>query len=65
MCRGWEPEELIGSWTLIEPDWELIGGKPGATWLGFAALFKFFEIEGRFSECAVEVPEWVVTYLVE
>jgi hypothetical protein len=46
--REWEPEELIASWTLIEPDWELIGGKPGVTRLGFAALLKFFEIEGRF-----------------
>jgi hypothetical protein len=25
MRREWEPEELIASWTLIEPDRELIG----------------------------------------
>ena len=49
MRREWEPEELIASWTLIEPDWELIGSKPGATRLGFAALLKFFEIEGRLA----------------
>ncbi len=65
MRREWEPEELIASWTLIEPDWELIGGKPGATRLGFAALLKFFEIDGRFPEYAAEVPEQAVTYLAE
>jgi hypothetical protein len=65
MRREWEPEGLIAAWTLIEPDWELIGSKPGATRLGFAALLKFFEIEGRFPEYGAEVPEQAVTYLAE
>jgi hypothetical protein len=50
---------------LIKPDWELIGGKPGATRLGFAVLLKFFEIDGRFPEYAAEVPEQAVAYLAE
>jgi hypothetical protein len=54
MRREWEPEDLIASWTLIDPDWELIGSKPGATRLWFAALLKFFEIDGRFPEYAAE-----------
>jgi hypothetical protein len=41
MRREWGPEDLIVFWTLIEPDWELIGSKPGATRLGFAALLNF------------------------
>jgi hypothetical protein len=65
MRREWEPEDLIASWTLIEPDWELIGSKPGSTRLGFAVLLKFFEIDGRFPEYAAEVPEQAVAYLAE
>jgi Tn3 transposase DDE domain/Domain of unknown function (DUF4158) len=65
MRREWKPEDLIASWTLIEPDWELIGSKPGATRLGFAALLKFFEIDGRFPEYGAEVPDQAVTYLAE
>jgi len=33
--------------------------------LRFAALLKFFEIDGRFPEYAAEVPEQAVTYLAE
>jgi len=65
MRREWELEDLIACWTLIDPDWELIGSKPGATRLGFAALLKFFEIDGRFPEYAAEVPEQAVAYLAE
>ncbi|MGH3778983.1 MAG: Tn3 family transposase [Pseudonocardiaceae bacterium] len=65
MRREWEPEDLVASWTLIEPDWELIGSKPGATRLGFAALLKFFEIDGRFPEYAAEIPEQAVAYVAE
>lgn len=54
MRREWEPEDLIASWTLIKPDWDMIGSKPGATRLGFAALLKFFEIDGRFPEYGAE-----------
>jgi hypothetical protein len=33
--RGeWEPDELIGAWTLVEGDWELAVNKTGATRLG-------------------------------
>jgi hypothetical protein len=65
MRREWEPEDLIASWALIAPDWELVGSKPGATRLGFTALVKFFEIAGRFPEYGAEVPEQAVTYLAE
>ncbi|MBJ7321686.1 MAG: hypothetical protein JHC70_05005 [Rhodococcus sp.] len=55
MRREWEPEDLIASWTLVEPDWALVANKSGATRIGFIALLKFFEIEGRFPQYAGEV----------
>lgn len=48
MRAEWEPEELIGAWTLAGSDWELITNKASVTRLGFAVLLKFYEIEGRF-----------------
>ena len=48
MQAEWEPDELIGTWTLAESDWDLIANKAGATRLGFAVMLKFYEIEGRF-----------------
>jgi hypothetical protein len=53
----WEIDELIGSWTLIGADWQLVGNKTGATRLGFALILKFYEIEGRFPACPEEVPQ--------
>jgi hypothetical protein len=44
----WEPDELIDTWTLTGTDWDLIASKAAATRLGFAAMLKFYEIEGRF-----------------
>ncbi|MFI6602846.1 hypothetical protein ACIBHX_41905 [Nonomuraea sp. NPDC050536] len=40
MRAEWEPDELIGSWTLVEGDWKLIKNKSGATRLGFALMAK-------------------------
>ena len=48
MKAEWEPDELIETWTLTGDDWDLVGNKSGATRLGFAAMLKFYEIEGRF-----------------
>jgi hypothetical protein len=30
MRREWEPEDLVGCWTLVEDDWRLVGNKTGA-----------------------------------
>ena len=38
MQREWEPEELIGAWTLLDRDWRLVGNKAGPTRLGFALM---------------------------
>ena len=34
-------EDLVGSWTLVDDDWRLVGNKAGPTRLGFALLLKF------------------------
>ena len=65
MRRGWEPEDLIASWTLLESDLALLSNKVGATRLGFAVLLKFFELEGRFPRSSGEVPGSVVRYVAE
>lgn len=44
MRREWDPADLIASWTLVEPDWDLVANKTGATRLGFSVSLKFFEI---------------------
>lgn len=43
-------DELVGGWTLVGDDWELLGNKSGVTRLGFAMLLKFFELEARFRD---------------
>jgi hypothetical protein len=59
----WEPEELIEAWTLGSGDWALAGDKAGATRLGFAAMLKFYELEGRLPAYAEEMPSAAVEYL--
>jgi len=61
----WSPKELVGSWTLVEEDWRLLGNKAGATRLGFTVLLKFFELEAAFPAAATELPPAVVGYLAE
>ncbi len=62
--REWEPEDLVGSWTLVEQDErELVAYKRGATRLGFALMLKFFEIEARFPRHPNEFPPAVIAYV--
>ena len=63
MQAEWEPDELIGAWTLVKGDWDLIANKAGVTRLGFAVMLKFYEIEGRFPAYREEVPQAAVDYL--
>ena len=63
MQREWEPEELIGAWTLLDRDWQMVSNKTGPTRLGFALMLKFYEIEGRFPAYPEEVPPAAVEYM--
>ena len=65
MRQEWSPEDLIGSWTLVGEDWDLVGNKSGATRLGFALLLKFFDLEARFPSGPVEFPVAAVSYVAE
>ncbi|MDE1675218.1 Tn3 family transposase [Nocardia gipuzkoensis] len=65
MRQEWSTEDLIGSWTLVGTDWQLVKNKPGATRLGFGLLLKFFELEGRFPRGVDEVPAAAVSYMGE
>lgn len=63
MRQSCEPDELIGSWTLVGDDWRLVGNKTGATRLGFAVVLKFFELDARFPGYPEEIPQQAVDYV--
>ncbi len=48
MKHDWNADELLEHWTLLPGEKRLLANKSGATRLGFAALLKFFQHEGRF-----------------
>jgi TnpA family transposase len=61
----WSPEDLVGSWTLVEDDWSLISGKAGVNRLALAVLLKAFELDCRFPRSVEEVPVRAVEYVAE
>jgi TnpA family transposase len=61
--RDWDTEELVGAWTLLDGDWELLANKSGASRLGFALMLKFFALEARFPRHAGEFPRAAVDYM--
>jgi len=63
MRMEWSAEDLVGSWTLVDEDWRLVGNKAGPTRLGFSLLLKFFELEARFPTSAEDLPEAAVAYV--
>jgi len=63
MKRAWHPEELVEYWTIVSGEWPLIEHKHGATRLGFAVLFKFFQYAGYFPRTPQDVPLTVVDHL--
>lgn len=65
MRAEWSTEDLVGSWTLVDEDWRLVGNKTGATRLGFALLLKFFELEARFPSSAAELPSAAISYVAQ
>ena len=65
MRSEWSAEDVVGSWTLVDEDWQLVANKTGATRLGFALLLKFFELEARFPDAVDELPVAAVSYVAE
>lgn len=65
---GMEPtagdvDELVEFWTLLDEDRELIGGKRGASSLGFALLLKHYSRYGRFPRGRSDLPEEVIAFV--
>ena len=63
MKRNWEPDELIEQFTFIPDEMQQVGNKTGATRLGFAVLFKYFQSEALFPTNRSEVPKAVTGYI--
>ncbi len=60
---GFDVDELIEFWTLLDEDRELLVGKRGATALGFALLLKHYSRYGRFPRGRSEIPDEVVAFV--
>ncbi len=63
MKRNWSTDELIDCWTLLPLETALLDNKSGPTRLGFALLFKFFQLEARFPNAKNEIPRVVVAFV--
>ncbi|MFF7941490.1 Tn3 family transposase [Nocardia gamkensis] len=63
MARELDQDELIDRWTLVGDEPELIGGKRGATRLGFAVLLRFYTDRGRFPRGRAEIPDEGIAYI--
>jgi hypothetical protein len=65
MKQSWTEDDLAASWLLLPGEWQIIESKRGVTQLGFALLFKFFQIEGRFPSGSQEVPSDAVQFVAQ
>src|SRR5437762_3950160 len=66
MKRQWTDEELADDFTLSSKELDLIGdSKTDHTLLGFAALLKYFQFEGRFPAQKQDVPPVVILHLAQ
>ena len=63
MKRQWDIEDLIEHFTLVSDDLESLANKSEATRLGFVALLKCFQYEGRFPSGKHDVPRAIVDYV--
>ena len=63
MKSRWPADELTEHWSLSADEKQLVQHKREPLRLGFAALLKFFQHEGRFPKPTREVPKAVIAYL--
>lgn len=63
MKRHWELDEIIEHFTFLLNEYTQIGNKAGATRLGFAVIFKFFQYEARFPNNKSEIPKDIIDYI--
>lgn len=55
MKQHWTEEELIEHFTFLPHEYSEIRNKSGKTRLGFAVLFKFFQLNARFPSSPNEI----------
>ena len=60
MPSGFELDELVEYWTLLDGERELVAGKRGTTRLVFALMLKFYGRHGRFPDGDGDPPREVV-----
>ena len=60
MKRHWDEQELAEHWSLTHDEFELVRNRTDRSRIGFAALLKFFELEGRFPNERKDVPTLAV-----
>ena len=65
MKRHWDDAELSREWSLSHAEFEQLKNRTAKTKLAFAALLKFFLLEGRFPKEKREVPSVALEYLAE
>lgn len=54
MKRHWDEQELAERWSLTHDEFELLRNRTERSRLGFAVLFKFFQVEDVLRELAGE-----------
>ena len=65
MKRQWSEQELGEHWSLSHDEFELLKHRTGRSRIGFAAILKFFALEGRFPKAHHEIPDAALTYVSE
>lgn len=65
MKQHWGEQELAEHWLLTHEELEWVRNRTGRSRLGFAALLKFFQLEGRFPNERREIPTVALDYLAE
>ena len=63
MKRQWSDVELTAGWSLNHDEFELLKHRTAKSRLAFAAMLKFFQLEGRFPGDKREVPPVALEYL--
>jgi TnpA family transposase len=61
--RHWDEQELAERWSLTDDEFELVRNRTDRGRIGFAAMLKFFQVEGRFPSDRREVPTLALDYL--
>ncbi len=65
MKRSWTIEELVDKFIFSSKELELLGNKTSHTRLGFAVLFKFFQLEGQFPSQKMDIPNTIITFIAK